>query len=1361
MFDFIRSQFKVGDAITLICTNGSFSGLIAFISSDSIILKTSDGKMCGVKGSDISFFESFIPTPTDTFESLTTNIKHQVDTSKSLDVRAEENTKEKNIDIKEEDKHNEKAQTVDNTAPSTVVISDSIYKPGEKIPLDTLAKIDPSVFKKNRLKDKTKKKMEILGCGLESLSTLVQDKHNEDNKKNVPPRGYIVNYFSDRAFGFIKDSKTNKNIYFSRGQIIDPTLTSTILPYTPVDYSLSENHMGEIAICIHRPMKVYELLELSNELLKMDNCKQALEVVKHILEEYPDNFDATSLESNIKKMMPSYQQKSVVYSNAYSKAKKYHGEKNFEKAIEYYLKAIKRREKLESAIKDLGMLYGSLYKAEQDIEKKEKYRNIAIDFIQQNVHDLADSSSTYNFLESFYYTIRDFVNFLPVIDKLLEEEDAVVDKKRMVILLSKKAAALIQMNEHEKALDVIDECLEIDPKNLNAPKLRAAILEGQMPDDIESLVSATSFDMLTSGISPFIEQTLDNYNEYFGVPQKIIQTGEFNEVTLREIRKLIDTAGKARARERAKYLLTEGKLMIEIEPSNEARLRSVMARYCNAMALNHISDNSSPDITRFYYNEAFSLEESYEKTANQVSLYLLTHCYKYNELLNSTTKTPSVDESLNRITSGEFDSKCWESILAMFLYNREISAQITAKLFSDNSLKQKALIALSHFGCNTINVNTKEDFISEWNAARDIRLRDYKKLVAEIRSMGDCDNVEELSMQLYNLRQCQPEWMCTLDVRRINIILNNIAPAVDSYVRSSGYRNKQTNYNNSQGQVQQLIDDITIVEGPTKISYEALLPLLEKIQALLKISFEEVVKMSEPKIDIKLESSDTVVDSSNLVTIQVSVSNDKDSSPISEVSVSVDSSSDVQYISENNISYNAIEGGEYKIFKLKVRVSDFVIRSRATAIDAKCKYKTGNVIKEVKALLSLKLYSPDDFKLIDNPYSPMADGGPVPIESKMFFGREEFISNIVKSIIESPSKQVIIYGQKRCGKSSVLLHLKKRLLDTGKTFCIFFSLGDIIQNLSESAFYHKILSSIKDELESLEFNGLNVPNFNVPNISDFKSEDAENPLNTFTNYMVKFKRACKSTSGWEDKNLVVMIDEFTYLYTEIKKGSISSSIMKQWKAVTQNERAQFSVVLVGQDVVPSFKKEDYARNAFGVIQDIRLTYLQELPARDLIEKPILDENCTTRYIGNAVNRIIEYTSRNPYYIQIFCARLVDYMNSNKSITVTEADVNDVAKSFVVGDQALEEDKFDNLIRAGETEDLQEYPESEIIKVLREIAVGSKNIGYCSRNSIDILEDKERENDILKHLVDREVLEKKGDNNYKIQVKLFQEWLLNH
>ena len=171
--------------------------------------------------------------------------------------------------------------------------------------------------------------------------------------------------------------------------------------------------------------------------------------------------------------------------------------------------------------------------------------------------------------------------------------------------------------------------------------------------------------------------------------------------------------------------------------------------------------------------------------------------------------------------------------------------------------------------------------------------------------------------------------------------------------------------------------------------------------------------------------------------------------------------------------------------------------------------------------------------------------------------------------------------------------------------------------------------------------------------------------------------------------------------------------------------------------------------------------LDELDAKRLIEEPILDKNGVTRFIGNAVDLIINYTSRNPYYIQIFCARLVDYMNTKKNIRVTEADVKEVAETFIEGSQALAPEKFDNLIRAGEEHDFKEFDDEPVVKILRQIAIGSKNIGVCSRDNISLNNNKELENKVLNHLVDREVLEHKQGDNYKIQVKLFQEWLLRH
>jgi hypothetical protein len=237
-----------------------------------------------------------------------------------------------------------------------------------------------------------------------------------------------------------------------------------------------------------------------------------------------------------------------------------------------------------------------------------------------------------------------------------------------------------------------------------------------------------------------------------------------------------------------------------------------------------------------------------------------------------------------------------------------------------------------------------------------------------------------------------------------------------------------------------------------------------------------------------------------------------------------------------------------------------------------------------------------------------------------------------------------------------------------------------------------------------------------------------------------------------------MIDEFTYLYTAIKEGKVSDAIMKQWKAITQNEDATFSSVLVGQDVFPLFKSE--FPNEFGVTQDERLTYLSKRDALKLIEEPVWNKKLNkSRYLEDAAEKIIEYTSCNPYYIQIFCARLIKEMNDKKFIEATRNDIKPIADSFIFGGQALTDDKFDNLLNAGEKHDIQRIPQEHSKAVLKKIAEATKFVPYCSREDISI-GNKEYEDLILEDLKNREVIEQQG-NNYKIQVKLFQEWLLKN
>ena len=1354
--EFISDLVSVGDVISVECGTEVVTGEVVKLTSQLVAIKV-DGKLVIKKDEDItnvviggkqeeSSAVSSDASSESTASTSSNSISSQVDTNpesgsnETIDVLG---TKESSSD-----------QVADLNVPDSV--------PGVKV----VGFIDPKLLDKmgrHGIAIKSgDKKLRSLGKDLTALNELVADVHEMDNQNVVPARGEIERIFLDRNFGFISDGQNGRNVYFSLSQILDPNIKGAYALHSPVVYTISQGPRGMVAVGIHKPGKIKDLIKLATDLIKEGEDKKALYVVEHILQDYPSNFAADRLKAELTKKAPQpvvYKE----YSNHYAKAKKYHLEKKYDLAIEFYLKALEKDEKTESAIKDLGMLYAFLYKSSNDTTEKDKHRKAAKDFMAQNVHRLPQNVSTWYYLENFYYSIQEFESFISIVDKLLGIEDIFQDDKRYTVLSLKQAAALVALKRTDEALEIINEVLDNNPDNLSAQRLKSVIdnLGENSGFDLDKIISAAEFENLSGGFTAFIEQTLDQYDEYAGVPTKTIEANDFTDKTLQGVRKIIGTAGRARPRERAKYLLTEAKLMLSIEPNNIRGLKSVLARYCTAMAQNNIAEAAHMDVIRFYFNEAFALETNTDSLSSQLSLYMLSHCLSSSQLSDAIGKNVTLDNALSSMLDGEYNPKKWDSILSMFLYNQEISAQITSRLYSNCDLKTKALYALQQFGVNIDSQSmTKDQFVEAWNSAREERLRDYTKTITKIVSLGDASGIEEAVSLLQSLQDIKPKWLCNLDAMRLTDILTNIEPALSNYIKSSGFRNQESNYNNANGQIRQLIDNI--YETPTKLSFEAIMPLMMKVQNLLSKSFDTVITMSEPRITMKLLSAETVVDENNIVSLQIAVSNHKDSSPIREVSLKVDNTEDVNFVDDDNTLYNALEGGDEHIFKLRVKVSTNVIEDKATDILVVCKYKNADKFKKSESRLSLKLYSSEEFSPIENPYAPIADGGPVPIDSNMFFGREEFIGNIVNSIVASPSKQVIIYGQKRCGKSSVLNHLKKRLQDTGSMFCVFFSMGDIVQNLSEAAFYYKILSSIKQELTNLEFDGIDViPQYEIPVYSVFKQEDEDNPLNSFMKYMIQFKLACKKTQGWEHKNLVVMIDEFTYLYTEIKNGHVSDSIMKQWKAVTQNERAQFSVVLVGQDVVPTFKKEDYARNAFGVIQDVRLTYLQESPARDLIIKPILDVNGESRYIGNAVTRIIDYTSRNPYYIQIFCSRLVEHMNRNKSISVTEADVIDVAQSFISGDQALEEDKFDNLIRAGETEDLQEFPEEDILAVLRQVAIGSKNIGYCNKSNIDALEDKERQDQILKNLAEREVLEQKGNDNYRIQVKLFQEWLLNH
>jgi hypothetical protein len=228
--------------------------------------------------------------------------------------------------------------------------------------------------------------------------------------------------------------------------------------------------------------------------------------------------------------------------------------------------------------------------------------------------------------------------------------------------------------------------------------------------------------------------------------------------------------------------------------------------------------------------------------------------------------------------------------------------------------------------------------------------------------------------------------------------------------------------------------------------------------------------------------------------------------------------------------------------------------------------------------------------------------------------------------------------------------------------------------------------------------------------------------------------------------VVVAIDEFTYIYENDYEDVLG--FMRGWKALL--EAKTFNALLVGQDTMPRFKQS--FPNEFGVTHDERITYLNEHEAGRLAFQPILLEGAS-RYRGKALRRLFELTAGSPFFLQIACDRLVRHLNSRRAAFVTEADIDQVARSLTVGAQSLPPERFDPLVTAA-GEKVASVPRKSLWEILARVGRDSLHSGWCHRSSLSELP---RSDEAIKDLIDREILVSEGER-VSIRVGLFAAWL---
>lgn len=1051
-----------------------------------------------------------------------------------------------------------------------------------------------------------------------------------------------------------------------------------------------------------------------------------------------DNENAVAKQLKIHYQESSREQTLPKGRGAYARAKyAEQQEKDYKKAEMLLREAIKTGDKTESAVKDLASLLQTLDRDKEAISLLRGFRDKA-----------SDKISIDNKLINVYQHAKMYADAINLLNnRLLSTREL----SKRVDLLKQISVCQFRSQDFDESEATIKKVLSLSPSDSVAKRwldgLRQAKKTGFYAPLNEIFMIQEVLTEFATNVSKFLTFYLDRC-EYQGVNEAKISTRSFSEEDVRKLKGLIEGAGRKRPGLRAQHNLSAAKILIDLDSEeDQKKVRFFIQDYALDMGDSSLLDQKHQDVVLAYFSEAFLIAPQWHsKLSERLSrATMLFHQKSYEE-----SNLPKPEKCLTEALNTGKGRILVEWLLEISL-NHPVAEYLLTLANTDTSLREK--MQLFCYEILGESRQTTVELPKLWERTRELLRSRSQELVNELvylKSQSATGNLGILQDHIERVQSIGQKIRGALDKQYL-VEINKVLGRMTEYTQQQSYVERER----LATIIKNTINDITeeIEKSPTKYSLELFHPYLLSLGEIVNAHFNDVQKEAEPNQLINELSIDSYTpDLDSRIECQVTIRNEQGKSPVNAILIQVKESPTNEYILEQrfiNVT-EALPGGQSITCQIPLSVTEKAIDSQVFTLYYQLSFSTRTSKQiQVDSTQPIKLYPVTDFKNIENPYV-YAQGSTVEDKS-MFYGRDQLISNLLSSIRNSSSaKSLVIYGQKRAGKSSVLYHLKQQL--SLPIIPVSFSIGDIIKDFSDATFLYRIIQCVEESFEELADNGLERVIVQRPTIEELQ----QNSLLRFHDYMTDMRRSMKKINEFKDAKIMLLIDEFSYIYGEIKRNQIPDTFMKSWKALL--EKRYFGAILVGQDVMPQFIES--FPNEFQVAESQRVSYLSTDDARKLIIDPIrILETSESRYKGEAVIRLIELTAGSPYYIQIFCNRLVEYMNRKKAIYVTDADIERVKEDLISGNNSLGDAVFDNLTSAGDTSS-DSIPKKDAEAVLRGVAHGSRRQQFCDRSAI-VASTSVPIDQVLEDLVKREVLEKSQSSLFRIRVSLFKEWLLAH
>ncbi len=275
-----------------------------------------------------------------------------------------------------------------------------------------------------------------------------------------------------------------------------------------------------------------------------------------------------------------------------------------------------------------------------------------------------------------------------------------------------------------------------------------------------------------------------------------------------------------------------------------------------------------------------------------------------------------------------------------------------------------------------------------------------------------------------------------------------------------------------------------------------------------------------------------------------------------------------------------------------------------------------------------------------NPYDI---GSPID-KPDLFFGRENLFQ-FVKDNLKSGAKVILLHGQRRIGKSSVLSQIP-RCVGLNEFSFVLFDLQDRSKT-PLSDVLHYLAMEIVDQLE------LPLEEITLPSATELK-EDSSAFSRIFLSQVYEALRG---------RNLVLLMDEFDVLSSYNPETAVEH-FFPYLQSIIHRQKQLFLIPVVGRrlDDMPKLLSlfKEAPSQEIGLLDETSAKRLIVEPAKEILE-----------YDSAAIQAILNLSAGHPYFTQLICFTLFGYAREQQSWKIICENVERIVdRAIEIGEAGL-------------------------------------------------------------------------------------------